>query len=163
MGLRIPTVTFAVAGGLPNGTVYLLDGGTHNDPFNNLNLPLPFPDALREFKVETSSMPAQYGQHASAAINAVTRSGTNRFHGTAFEYIRNYIFNAKDYFQPTRDSLKHNQFGGVIGGPIKKDKLFFFGAYQATRARSNPTATSAFVPTQAMLSGDFTAYAACKT
>jgi hypothetical protein len=158
---NIPTVTFAVAGGLPNGTVYLLDGGTHNDPFNNLNLPLPFPDALREFKVETSSMPAQYGQHASAAINAVTRSGTNQFHGTAFEYIRNYIFNAKDYFQPTRDSLKQNQFGGVIGGPIKKDKLFFFGAYQATRARSNPTATSEFVPTQAMLNGDFTAYASC--
>ncbi len=69
-----PTVSISVSGGLPNGVSYLLDGSTHNDPFNNLNLPIPFPDALQEFKVETSSLPAQYGQHASAAVNAVTNS-----------------------------------------------------------------------------------------
>ncbi len=157
---NIPTVTFSVAGGLPNGTVYLLDGGTHNDPFNNLNLPLPFPDAMEEFKVETSAMPAQYGEHASAAINAVTKSGTNQFHGDAFEFVRNYLLNARDYFQKTRDSLKQNQYGGVIGGPIRKDKLFFFAGYQGTVTRSNPNSSAGiFVPTQAMLNGDFTTFA----
>ncbi len=87
-----PTVSIAVNGGLPNGVSYLLDGSTHNDPFNNLNLPLPFPDATQEFKVETSSLPAQYGDHAAAAVNAVTKSGTNSIHGDAFEFVRNYLF-----------------------------------------------------------------------
>ena len=71
---NFPTVTLSVAGGLPNGIAYVLDGGTYNDVFNNLNLPIPFPDALQEFKSETSSLPAQYGNHASAAINAITKS-----------------------------------------------------------------------------------------
>jgi hypothetical protein len=154
-----PTVTISVAGGLANGMAYLLDGGTHNDSFNNLNLPLPFPDALQEFKVETSALPAQYGQHASAAVNAVTKSGTNQFHGDAFEFVRNYIFNARDYFGTARDSLKRNQAGGVIGGPIRKDKLFFFAGYQGTIEHSNPPTSVAFVPTQAILNGDFTAFA----
>src|SRR5882724_10062911 len=76
-----PTDAISVGGGLTNGLTYLLDGGTHQDPYNNLNLPLPFPDALQEFKVETSSVPAQYGHHSSAAVNGVTKSGTNGFHG----------------------------------------------------------------------------------
>ncbi len=105
---NIPTVTLSVAGGLPNGVAFLLDGGTYNDPFNNLNLPLPFPDALQEFKTETSAMPAQYGEHASAAVNAVTKSGTNQFHGDLFDFVRNYALNARDFFQNTRDSLKQN-------------------------------------------------------
>src|SRR5258708_22800114 len=104
----------------------LLDGGTHNDPFNNLTLPIPFPDALQEFKVETSALPARYGQHASAAVNAVTKSGTNAIHGDVFEFMRNYHFNARDYFAASRDSLKRNQFGGVIGGAIINNKLCFF-------------------------------------
>jgi hypothetical protein len=154
-----PTVTISVSGGLPNGMAYLLDGGTHNDPFNNLNLPIPFPDALQEFKVETSALPARYGQHASAAVNAVTKSGTNQVHGDLFEFVRNYHFNARDYFATARDSLKRNQFGGVIGGPVIKNKLFYFGGYQGTIERSNPPTTTTFVPTQAMLNGDFRAFA----
>ena len=74
-----PTVTISVAGGQANGMTYIMDGGTHNDPFNNLNLPTPFPDALQEFKVETSSLPARYGHHAASAVNLVTKSGTNAF------------------------------------------------------------------------------------
>src|SRR5436190_24097641 len=74
-----PTVTISVAGGQANGITYIMDGGTHNDPFNNLNLPTPFPDALQEFKVETSSLPARYGHHAASAVNLVTKSGTNTF------------------------------------------------------------------------------------
>src|SRR6188472_3934548 len=108
-----PTVTISVAGGQANGMTYLMDGGTHNDPFNNLNLPTPFPDALQEFKVETSSLPARYGHHAASAVNIVTKSGTNTFRGNAFEFIRDYHFNAKNHFATTRDSLRRNTFGGV--------------------------------------------------
>jgi len=154
-----PTVTLSVAGGLANGMTYVMDGGTHNDPFNNLNLPFPFPDALQEFKVETSALPAQYGQHAAAAVNVVTKSGTNQFHGDAFDFLRNGIFNARDFFATSRDNLKRNQFGGTIGGPILRDKMFFFAGYQGTIVRSNPPSTVSFVPTQAMLNGDFTAFA----
>jgi hypothetical protein len=152
----------SVAGGMANGTLYMLDGATHNDPFNSLNLPLPFPDALQEFKVETSALPAQYGQHSGGAVNAVTKSGNNGFHGDAFEFVRNYHFNARNFIAPARDSLKRNQFGGTFGGPIKKDKLFFFLGYQGTLIRSNPNAANSFVPTAAMFNGDFsTKSAAC--
>lgn len=145
----------SVAGGLATGTTYLLDGGTYNDPFNNLNLPLPFPDALQEFKVETSALPAQYGQHSGGAVNAVTKSGGNGYHGDAFEFVRNYIFNARNPAALARDSLKRNQFGGTFGGPIKKDKLFFFLGYQGNIIRSNPTESFSFVPTPDMLAGNF--------
>src|SRR5437016_1765390 len=110
-------------------TTYLLDGSSHNDVLNGLTVPLPFPDALQEFKVETSALPAQYGQHSAAAVNAVTKSGTNEIHGDAFEFLRNGVFNARDFFATSRDTLKRNQFGGTIGGPIKRDKMFFFGGY----------------------------------
>lgn len=145
----------SVAGGLATGTTYLLDGGEFNDSLNNLNLPLPFPDALQEFKVETSALPAQYGEHSGGAVNALTKSGSNEFHGGAFEFVRNYIFNARNALAPTRDSLKRNQFGGYGGGPIKKDKLFFFLGYQGTLLRSNPTQGFTFEPTAQMLGGNF--------
>src|SRR5256714_10848983 len=129
----------AVAGGGANSALtYVMDGGTHNDPINNLGLPLPFPDALQEFKVETSALPAQYGQHGSGAVNVVTKSGTNELHGDAFEFVRNAYFNARDFFSPVRDSLKRNQLGGTLGGPIIKNKLFFFGGTQFTIQRSAP-------------------------
>jgi hypothetical protein len=153
---NFPTVTISVAGGQANGITYIMDGGTHNDPFNNLNLPTPFPDALQEFKVETSSLPARYGHHAASAVNLVTKSGTNAFHGNAFDFVRNFHFNARNFFAPTRDSLRRNQFGGTFGGPILKDKLFFFDGYQGRVEKSNPPETTSFVPTAAMLAGDFT-------
>jgi hypothetical protein len=143
-------------GGGANGSVgYLLDGGTHNDPLSNQNMPLPFPDVVQEFKVETSALSAQYGYHSAGAVNVVTKSGANALHGNLFEFVRNYKFNARNSFQPVRDSLKRNQFGGTIGGPIKKDKLFFFVGYQDSIVRSTPAQTVAFVPTPQMLTGDF--------
>src|SRR5438093_2999495 len=154
-----PTVVVSVAGGNGDGVSYLLDGSIWQDPYNSLSMPLPFPDALQEFKVETSAMPAQYGFHATATVNAVTRSGSNEFHGDVFEFVRNGIFNARDAFAVKRDTLKRNQFGGVIGGPIKKDKLFFFGGYQRTSLRSDGIQNTAFIPTPAALNGDFTALA----
>ena len=153
---NFPTVTISVAGGQANGITYIMDGGTHNDPFNNLNLPTPFPDALQEFKVETSSLPARYGHHAASAVNLVTKSGTNALHGNAFDFVRNYHFNARNFFAPARDSLKRNQFGGTVGGPVIKDRLFFFEGYQGRIEESNPPTSTSFVPTAAMLAGDFT-------
>ena len=150
-------VTDAVAGGQGNTVNFVMDGGINNDPRNNLNAALPFPDAIQEFNVQTSSLSARYGQNSTAAVNIVTKNGTNAYHGDAFEYVRNYLFNARAANAPVRDSLKRNQFGGVIGGPIKKDKLFFFAGYQGTIVKSNPTSGSAFVPTQAELNGDFSA------
>jgi hypothetical protein len=156
---NFPTVTISVAGGQANGITYIMDGGTHNDPFNNLNLPTPFPDALQEFKVETSALPARYGHHAASAVNLVTKSGSNQVQGDAFEFVRNYRFNARNFFAPERDSLNRNQFGGTLGAPIIKDRLFFFGGYQGRIEKSNPATTISYVPTQAMLNGDFTAIA----
>ncbi len=154
-----PTQNISVGGGLTGGTTYLLDGASNNDPFNNQSLPLPFPDALQQMKIQTGSIPAQYGHHAAAAVNTVTKGGGNQIHGDAFEFIRNGDLNARDYFATARDSLKRNQFGGVIGGAIKKNKLFFFAAYQGTIMKSDPPSTTSFIPSTAMLNGDFTAFA----
>src|SRR5437870_3334430 len=154
-----PTVMISVAGGIANWTAYNFDGAAHNDAYNSLNLPLPFPDAVQEFKVESSALQAQYGVHASANVNVVTKSGTNDLHGDAFEFVRNGIFNARNFFAPKRDTLKRNQFGGTIGGPIVKNKLFFFGGYQGTRLRQDSVINDNFIATPTMLAGNWTAFA----
>src|SRR5262245_52305673 len=148
-------VAYSVAGGLVNATNYVLDGGNHVDPRTNVGMPLPFPEAMQEFKVETSALPANYGSQPGGAVNVVTKSGTNEFTGNLFWFLRNYKLNARNFFATTRDSLKRNQFGGTLGGPVIKDKLFFFGAVQGTTLRQLPTPTQAFVPTAAVLQGDF--------
>src|SRR5215813_1944241 len=153
------TVVIQVGGGMNGGLNYMVDGGTHGDPENNLNLPLPFPDALQEFKVELNGLAAQYGHHAAGTINAVTKSGTNAFHGDAFEFLRNGALNAQNFYATSPDGLKRNQFGGTIGGPIFHSKLFFFAGEQATVQRSTPTVNRSFVPTAKMLAGDFTDFA----
>jgi hypothetical protein len=150
------SITISVAGGQANSTNYMLDGGDNLDTFSNVNLPIPFPDALQEFSLETSSLPARNGDHAGGLVNVVTKSGTNSLHGDAFEFLRNGDVNARNFFAPTHDSLKRNQFGGTVGGKIIRDKLFFFGGYQGTRNRSNPPQTLATVPTAAEVAGNFT-------
>ena len=149
----------SVAGGNGDGVSYLLDGSIWQDPYNSLSPPLPFPDALQEFKVETSAVPAQYGFHATATVNAVMKSGTNEFHGDLFEFLRNGDLNSRDFFAKSRDTLKRNQFGGVVGGPVKEDKLFFFFGYQRTSLRSDSTQNTAFIPTPASFAGDLTGLA----
>jgi hypothetical protein len=154
--LNYPTVAaFSVAGGQGNATNFFLDGGSHMDPRSNVGLPLPFPDALQEFKVETSSLPANYGSHPGGAVNVVTKSGTNAIHGDVFEFLRNGAMNARNTFAASRDSLKRNQFGGVVGGPVIKDKIFFFGGFQGTTERTAPATVQAFVPTADVLQGNF--------
>ncbi|HEV2387628.1 MAG TPA: carboxypeptidase regulatory-like domain-containing protein [Candidatus Acidoferrales bacterium] len=151
-----PTLTVSVAGGSAAGLFFVLDGGDHNDVLNNLNLPIPFPDALEEFKVETSAVSARYGYHATGVVNLVTMSGGNTIHGDLFEFVRNGLFNSRNPYALSRDTLKRNQFGGTIGGRIVRNKLFYFAGYQGTITRSDPTTTIAFVPSQAMLQGNFT-------
>lgn len=152
------SVSLSVAGGEGESINYLMDGVDNNDFFTNVNLPFPFPDSLAEFSVQTSGLSAQYGLHPGAVVNIITRSGTNAFHGTVFNFFRNGAMNARNYFSVARDSLKRNQFGGTFGGPILHDKLFFFGGYQGTRTRQMTNSITSFVPTQAMLNGDFSQY-----
>jgi len=162
---NFPTVTISVAGSNANQISFTLDGGTANNPFNGLNQPLPFPDALQEFKVETSALGAQNGQHAGAAVTVATRSGGNEIHGNVFEYVRNYLFNGRSATALVRDSLKQNQFGGTLGGAIVKNRLFYFVGGQGTIKKSNPANSTGFSMTPAMLAGDFRTIAstACQT
>ncbi|MGA2769612.1 MAG: TonB-dependent receptor [Bryobacteraceae bacterium] len=149
------STTISVAGGQANAVNWLLDGGDNNDSFTNVNLPIPFPDALQEFSVQTSSLPARYGLHPGAVVNAVTKSGTNSWHGSFFEFLRNGDVNARNFFGTAHDSLKRNQWGGTAGSKIIRDKLFFFGGFQGMRNRSNPPQSISYVPTAAVLAGDF--------
>ena len=159
-------VYISVAGGLPGGVAYTLDGAEHNNPQTNAGLPMPFPDALQEFQVATSGLSADNGVKSGASVNAVTRSGTNVFHGGGFEFLRDRRFNAPEHFaaigpdgKQKDDGLRRNQFGGTIGGPIVRDRLFFFAGYQGTILRQVPTSNISYVPTAQMLAGDFTTLA----
>ncbi len=146
----------SVGGGLGFGVAYMLDGANHQNFINSTNMPMPFPDALQEFKVETSGLGAQHGKETS--VTTVTKSGTNEFHGDLFEFVRNDLFNARNYFAVTGSTLKRNQFGGTLGGAIKQNKLFFFAGYQGTTIREDPANLKAFLPTPAVLGGDWTAF-----
>ena len=150
-------VSISVAGGQPNQVNFLLDGGDNNDPAYNTNLPFPFPDALQEFSVQTTGLAAQYGLHPSGTVNIVTKSGTNGFHGGFFEFLRNNYTNASNRVAGVVTPLKRNQYGAFLGGPILRDRLFFFGGYQGTALRiANPT--TAVIPTADDLSGNWTPY-----
>ncbi len=149
------SVVVSVGGGQGNATDYRLDGGDHNDYMTNVNLPFPFPDAVAQFSVETTALGAQSGLHPGGLVNVVTRSGSNEWHGTAFEFIRNNYLDATNFFSTSKDTLHQNQYGGTVGGKVIKDKLFFFGGYQRTQASSTQASVTAHVPTAANLAGDF--------
>ncbi|HEY7839307.1 MAG TPA: carboxypeptidase-like regulatory domain-containing protein [Terriglobales bacterium] len=168
--LDFPTaVAYSVAGSVPNSTNYTLDGAPNIDYRTDVGEPLPMPDALQEFKVTSSAQAASTDSRPGGTVNAVTKSGTNQFHGDLFEFLRNGVMDAKGYTFPNsagivppgvRDNLKRNQFGGTLGGPILHNKLFFFYGYQGTTERQQGTPSNTTVPTAAMLAGDFTAYMA---
>jgi len=150
-------LTISTAGSLGTSTEYALDGARYIDPFDSLPLPLPFPDALAEFKTEIGGQQASAGR--GSQVSAVTKSGTNNLHGDLFEFVRNDLFNARNYFATKGSTLKRNQYGGTLGGPVIKNKVFFFGGFQGTKIRQDPADIRSFVPTAAMLAGDFTAFA----
>ncbi len=150
---------YSIAGGRTDSVTFLLDGGLNNDLLDNSNVLDPNPDAVAEFRLLTSDYTAEYGRNGGGIISVVTKSGTNEIHGSAFEFIRNRAFDANDFFNiqqglPRLD-LKRNQFGATLGGPIAKNKAFFFLAYQGQRLlQANPIIDSP-VYTPQELQGNF--------
>jgi Carboxypeptidase regulatory-like domain len=163
------TISVSIAGGNGNTTMWRLDGGDNNDYMSNGNAPFPFPDAVAQFSVESTALGAQDGMHSGGLVNVVTRSGTNKYHGSAFEFIRNNFIDATNFgvIPPNgpgsgKDTLHQNEYGGTFGGPViiphvfnGKDKLFFFAGYQFLESKSGTGATTSHVPTAANLAGDF--------
>jgi outer membrane receptor protein involved in Fe transport len=148
--------TLSVSGSRQNENLFLFDGAQFNAVFRNTGLDYPPPDALQEVKVLTNSFSAEYGRNAGAVFNVVTKSGTNQLHGSLWEFLRNQDLNARNFFAPSaKPQLIQNQFGAAAGGPIMKDKLFVFGAYEGLRIRPAALGTSAFPLTAVERSGDF--------
>ncbi len=146
---------FVVNGSRQSGVYFTLDGGMNTDSYRNYSGVFPNPDAVQEFSIQKSNFSAEYANATGAVVSVATKSGTNEIHGSAFEFLRNGVFNARNFFAARRDSLKRSQFGGTLGGPIIRDKMFFFGSYQGTRNRSDPQLTRQFLPTAAFRRGDF--------
>jgi hypothetical protein len=145
-----------VNGGGANGVNYLLDGVDANDTYINANVPFPNPDAIQEFNLVTGNMSAAFGNAIGGVVNVVTKSGTDTIHGDVFEFLQNSALNASNYFAAGQvNPLKQNQFGVSVGGPIIKNKLFYFGSYQGTRFRTTQNGQVAFVPDAAERVGDF--------
>jgi len=149
--------TVSINGARTNSNNYQLDGGDNHDPYFNAPAVFPNPDALDEFSLQTNSYGADRGRNAGAFMTAVTKSGTNQFHGSVFEYFRDASLNAKNYFSTTVPPFERNQYGGTFGGPIVRNRTFFFGSFQGTNERSAPGAVTATVPTEAQRRGDFSA------
>ena len=141
-------------------TTFLLDGGINNSVWRNGGNQAPNPDTVQEFRLMTSNYSAEYGRSAGGVVSIITKSGTNQFHGSLFEFVRNDAFDARNFFQPTVNKLRQNQFGGSLGGPIRKDKLFFLFSYQGHRVRSSQFVNAARTPTTAQRGGDFSTAAA---
>jgi len=139
----------------PGGTYFSLDGAGNVDPYVVVGAPFPNPDATQEFSVVTGSYGARYVSAPGGAINVVTKSGTNQFHGSVFEFIRNGYFNARNALSTQADVLKRNQYGFAVGGPIVKDKAFFFVSYQGSPI-SNSAASKVATPTTDQRNGIFT-------
>jgi hypothetical protein len=156
---------YSIAGGRTDSVTFLLDGGNNNDLLDNSNVLDPNPDAIAEFRLLTSDYTAEYGRNGGGIISIVTKSGTNKFHGSAFEFIRNADLDANDYFNKEqlpelpRLDLKRNQFGATFGGPIIKDKAFFFLAYQGQRQIQAYPIIDTPVYTPQELQGNFSAAA----
>jgi outer membrane receptor protein involved in Fe transport len=160
-GARTNSIAFGnyfIGGAFGNQSAFFVDGVSSNGPANNANGLIPSQDVVQEFRVVTNNVSAEYGNYAGGVVNITTKSGTNTFHGTAYDYLRNTILNANDFFSNHADlkraPLIQNQFGGTVGGPIKHDKTFFFFGYEGLRTHSAVLSTTT-VPTAAELTGDF--------
>src|SRR5262249_7954091 len=153
---------FVANGARPIQNSYLLDGIENKNRILGFDGSAaqtiqPVIDAIQEFKVQTSNFSAEFGQAAGGVVNVTLKSGANEVHGSAFEYLRNSRLDARPYFQPpggTKPLLLQNQFGGALGGPIRRNRTFFFGSWQRSRDRSSAPQI-ATVPSQAMRGGDF--------
>jgi Carboxypeptidase regulatory-like domain len=156
----------SVNGGRTRANNFSVNGGDANDQFVNTPTIEPSPDAVEEFRVITNTFDAEYGRNSGSVVNVITKSGGNAFHGNLYEYFRNTILDSRGYPDTTKPQLNQNQFGGTFGGPIKKDRTFFFLSYEARRIRDGvpgqllnvPTGTPGASPTQEF-AGDFSAQA----
>jgi hypothetical protein len=153
----IPGALQLSSNGTPGGqqNAYKLDGANNTDFYFQRNQTFPFPDAVQEFSIQTSNYSAATGNNAGAVVSVVTRSGTNEFHGGVFEFVRNRVFNARNFFAAQQDFLKRNQFGAHLGGPVVRNQTFFFAGWQGTRLRDNRSALTAFAPTIDQRQGNF--------
>jgi Carboxypeptidase regulatory-like domain len=134
---------------------FLVNGGDVEESRNNGASIVPTLDSIQEFRLVTNSFDAEYGRFSGAIVNAVTKSGSNEFHGTAFEFLRNEVLDARNFFDVEKGVFKRNQFGGVIGGPIMKNRLFFFSDYQGTRESRGLSSGNILVPSLLNRTGDF--------
>ena len=149
----------SVNGGRGRSNNFNVNGGDANDLFANLPTVQPSPDSIAEFRVLTNTFDAEYGRNSGAVINVVTKSGTNQFHGNAFEFFRNSVLNAQGYFNVVKPQFQQNQFGGTFGGPVKKDRAFFFVSYEGRRIKQGIASPQFYVPDQTQRNGDFSAVA----
>lgn len=157
-------VPVSINGSRGNGTNYMLDGAENNDNYTNISAPFPNPDAVQEFSIQTGGFDAQFGRGVGGVVNMVTKSGTNELHGSLFEFVRNNKFNAANFFSG-KDSLKRNQFGFSLGGPVVlpgiysgRNRTFVFGSYQGTRESIATPGVSRTSPNAAMKNGDLSAF-----
>lgn len=141
----------SVNGGRGRANNFSVNGGDANDAFVNLPTVQPTPDAIEEFRVISNTFDAEYGRNSGAVVNVVTKSGTNQWHGDVYEYFRNTVLNAQGYFNTVKPQENQNQFGGTFGGPLRKDRTFFFTSYEGRRVRQGISGQTVIVPTPAEL------------
>lgn len=145
----------SVNGGRARANNFSVNGGDANDQFVNTPTVQPTPDAVEEFRVITNTFDAEYGRNSGSVVNVVTKSGTNQFHGNIYEYFRNTILDARGYRDPFTPQLNQNQFGGTFGGPVRKDRTFFFLSYEGRRIRAGDPGNLVNVPTSQEFGGNF--------
>lgn len=145
----------SVNGGRGRANNFSVNGGDANDAFVNLPTVQPTPDAIEEFRVISNTFDAEYGRNSGAVVNVITKSGTNQWHGDIYEYFRNTLLNAQGYFNTVKPQENQNQFGGTFGGPLKKDRTFFFTSYEGRRVRQGISGQTVFVPTPDERNGVF--------
>jgi hypothetical protein len=144
-----------VNGGRANMNLFTLNGGYFNNPSRNTGMNFPPPDAVQEVRILTHNFAAEYGRNPGSQVTVISRGGTNQFHGSAWEFLRNDALNARNFFSNRVPALKQNQFGAAAGGPIIRDKIFIFGTYQGLRDRREAQSVEALIPSAAQRSGDF--------
>lgn len=144
----------SISGQREDANGFLVNGSDVKEEMNGGTSIIPNLDSISEFRVLTNNFDAEYGNYAGGIVNVVTKSGTNQIHGDAFEFLRNTDLDSRSYFSPTREAYEQNQFGGTVGGPIRKDKTFFFADYQGTRTTEGVPTGLITVPSLADRSGD---------
>ena len=145
----------SVNGGRDRANNFSVNGGDANDQFVNLPTIQPTPDAIEEFRVISNTFDAEYGRNSGAVVNVVTKSGTNQWHGNIYEYFRNKVLNAQGFFNTVKPQFNQNQFGGTFGGPIRKDRTFFFTSFEGRRLRQGVSGDIVAVPTGSERTGNF--------